>query len=296
VRASAFIRTPTHPSESSSSSHWAIRLETLVGGGLLLLLAAIGFLWWKYLRPSPPAEIKERQLTTSSRDNPITGGAISGDGKYLAFGDNFGLHVRSLESAETHDIPNPAQFGDAEVLWNIHWFPDSTRFLAVSHPFEDFGRVITWEASIMGGSLRKVRDDVDAWSVSPDGSLVAVTKSSDKVVWTSRELWVMDPDGFNPRKLLDVGENGDVKSVQWSPDGTKLLYLKREKNFARRTIEILDVKSSASHVVLSDPQLRDLYWLPRVPVRCSRMLQDSLPQPPLAHSVGSSRSRVVGFS
>ena len=257
----ADIGTPTPPGESSSSSHWALRLEMFIGGGLLLLLAAISFLWWKYSRPSPPAEIKERQLTTSSRDNPITGGAISGDGKYLAFGDNFGLHVRSLESGEIRDIPNPAQFGDADVLWNIHWFPDSTRFLAVSHPFENFGRVITWEASIMGGALRKVRDDVEAWSVSPDGSLVAATKAGDKVAWMPRELWVMDTDGGNPRKLLDVGENGDVESVQWSPDGTKLLYLNSNENGARRSIEILDVKSSASHVVLSDPQLRDLYWL-----------------------------------
>ena len=92
-----------------------LRIGIFIGGGLLLMLGAIGFLWWKYSQPSPHVEIKERKLTTSSSDKPIVGPQISGDGKYLAFGDNFGVHVRSLESGETRDIPNPAQFGDAHV-------------------------------------------------------------------------------------------------------------------------------------------------------------------------------------
>jgi serine/threonine protein kinase len=250
----ADIETPTAPGESSSSSHWALRAKTFIGGGLVLLLAAISFLWWKYSHPSPPIEIKERKLTTSSSDNPIVGPQISGDGKYLAFGDNFGLHVRSLESGETRNIPNPAQFGDAHVSWSTRWFPDSTRFLAVSQT-SDEAAVITWEASVMGGVLHKVREDAFAWAVSPDGSSVAATNGR------GRELWVMDADGLNPRKLLDAGENGDVLGVRWSPDGTKLLYQKRDENFARRSIEIRDVKSGDSHVVLSNPQIHGLYWL-----------------------------------
>ncbi len=240
----------------SSSSHWALRLETFIGAGLLLLLGVISLVWWKYSQPSPHVEIKERKLTTSSSDNPIVGPQISGDGKYLAFGDNFGLHVRSLESGETRDIPNPAQFGDAHVFWSIRWFPDSTRFLAVSQTSDDnLAGVITWEASVMGGVLHKVREDAFAWAVSPDGSSVAATNGR------GRELWVMDADGRNPRKLLDEGENGDVRGVRWSPDGTKLLYQKIDENSTRRSIEIRDVKSGESHVVLSNPQLRGLYWL-----------------------------------
>jgi serine/threonine protein kinase/Tol biopolymer transport system component len=244
-----------------ASSHWAPRLTTFIAAGMILLLAASSFVWWKYSRPSPPAEITERQLTNSSSDNPIIGTAISGDGKYLAYGDNFGLHVRSLESSEIRDIPNPLELGDAHVFWSIHWFPDSTRFVAASHPFSSFGRVITWEASVMGGALHKIHDDAEAWSVSPDGSSVAMTRPDEHELWRMRELWVMDTSGGNPRKLFDAGDLGYLQSVQWSPDGTKLFYLKSEENFARRSLEIRDVKSGTSHVVLSDPQLRDLYWL-----------------------------------
>jgi Tol biopolymer transport system component len=273
----AAFRTPQANAGASLSNrrspHWALRLEAFIGGGSLLVLAAIGLLWWKYSRPSLPAEITERQLTANSGDNPISGAAISGDGKYLAFGDNIGLHVRSLESGETRDIPQPPELGDAHVFWSIHWFPDSTRFLAVSHLFDDVRvidrRVITWQASVMGGAPHKVRDDAEARSISPDGSSVAATMADGKrsrpritsrhELWRMRELWVMDTDGDNSRKLLDVGDVGNLGSVQWSPDGTKLLYLKSDEHGT--AIEMRDVKSSASHVVFSDPQLRDLYWL-----------------------------------
>ena len=76
----------------------------------------------------------------------------------------------------------------------------------------------------MGGVLHRVREDAEAWAVSPDGSSAAATMAD------GHELWVMDTDGGNPRKLLDVGENDDVGNLQWSPDGTKLLYLKIDEN------------------------------------------------------------------
>ena len=76
-----------------------------------------------------------------------------------------------------------------------------------------------------------------------------------------RELWLMDPDGGNPRKLLTLGELGDLENIHWSPDGRELLYLKSDENRARRSIKIRNVKSGDSHVVLSNPRLRELDWL-----------------------------------
>jgi dipeptidyl aminopeptidase/acylaminoacyl peptidase len=246
-------------SDRRRSTHWGHPVKVFAAVGLLILVCTVGFLWW-YFRPFLRTEVKERQLTTSSGDNPIGGAAISEDGKYLGFADNVGLHVRSLETGETHDIHNPAQFGDAHVFWSIHWFPDSTRFLAVSHPFSGWNHVITWEASLMSGELHKFRDDAEAWDISPDGSSVAMTKADEHEIWRMRELWVMGVDGSNPQKLLDAGDLGYLESVRWSPDGTRLLYLKHDEP-TRRSIEIRDVRSNASHVVFSDPQLRDLYWL-----------------------------------
>jgi serine/threonine protein kinase len=235
-----------------------LRAAMFIGGGLLLLLGAINLLWWKFLRSSPRAEITERQLTTSPSDNPIVGAAISGDGKYLAYGDNLCLHVRSLESGEIRDIPNPTEIGEAHVFWNIHWFPDSTRFFAVSHWFQTYSHTTTWQGSVMGGELHKFRDDAEAWSVSPDSSSVAMTMSG------RRELWVMGATGENPHKVLTVGEQSSVQNVQWSPDGTRLLYQKgdnTEDYVTPESLEIKDLKSGRQYTLLSDPKLRDLHWL-----------------------------------
>jgi eukaryotic-like serine/threonine-protein kinase len=234
-------------------SRWALRVGIFIGGGLFVLLGAISLLWWKYSRPSPRAEITERQLTTSSSDNPIVGAAISEDGKYLAFGDNVSLHVRSLESGEIRDIPQPPELGNVRVAWRIHWFPDSIRFFAVTDAF--WLRATTWQASVMGGTLHKVRDDAEAWSVSPDGSSVAMTMADD------RELWLMDVSGENAHKVRAVGESSDIQSVQWSPDGKRLLYLKSDDHGKRESLEIQDLKSGRQYTLFSGPQLRDLNWL-----------------------------------
>jgi Tol biopolymer transport system component len=127
--------------------------------------------------------------------------------------------------------------------------------------WEGLGRVITWETSVMGGELHKVRDDAEAWGVSPDGSSIAETRADKHGLGPMHELWVMGIDGTYPRKLLDAGDQTNVESVQWSPDGTRLLYVKSEEGGARRSIEIRDVKSGNSHVVLSNPQLGEIYWL-----------------------------------
>jgi serine/threonine protein kinase/WD40 repeat protein len=242
------------------ASRWTLRFATSIGGGLLLLLGATSLLWWKYSRPSPRAEITERQLTASSSDNPIAGAAISEDGKYLAYGDNFGLHVRSLESGEIRDIPNPPEIGDAHVFWSIHWFPDSARFFAVSRS-SVYRRVITWQASVIGGALHKVRDDAEAWSVSPDGSSVVMTMPDQQDPSLMRELWLTDVTGGNAHRVRDAGEHSGIQNVQWSPDGKRLLYLKSDRYGNPESIELQDLKNGRQFSLLSDPQLRDLFWL-----------------------------------
>ena len=122
------IKTSTAPGESYSSSHRALRAGTFIGGGLLVLLGAISLLWWKYSRPSPPTEIKERKLTTSSSGNPISGAAISGDGKYLAtvtlsaFKCDLLKAARLVKSRTRRNLEMPASFGGSTGSQTAHVF------------------------------------------------------------------------------------------------------------------------------------------------------------------------------
>jgi Tol biopolymer transport system component len=224
---------------------------------LLVVGAIAGSFWWMYFRSSHQVDASEHQLTINSNDDPVFDAAISGDGKYLAFSDNQGIHVRLLQTGETREIVQPEQFRDGYVRWWIRWLPDSTRFFAISIPDKNVPAA-TWLGSVVGGTLRKVLDDALVMSVSPDGSNVALTRA-----W-GRELWSMGPNGEVARKLADAGDRRAYWSVVWSPDGTRLLYIRRDwsKGDLHASLETQQPKGGPAKTLLYDDRLRSLYWLP----------------------------------
>ena len=95
---------------------------------------AVGTVLFMLRRPpktlSVAPEIKMRQLTTNSSENPVAGGAISPDGKYLAYIDTRGLHLKFIATGETRTVPKPEVLKDQSMKWEVGpWFPDSTRLL-----------------------------------------------------------------------------------------------------------------------------------------------------------------------
>jgi hypothetical protein len=63
---------------------------------------------------------------------------------------------------------------------------------------------------------------------SPDGSQIIFIKIPDsQTPFTVGELWMMNADGSNPRKLADV-DAGHGYAAKWSPDGAWIAFVKRE--------------------------------------------------------------------
>jgi eukaryotic-like serine/threonine-protein kinase len=175
-------------------------------------------------------EIKLRQLTSNSSENPVIGGAISPDGKCLAYSDTKGLHIKLIDAGETRSVPQPEALKDQSVKWEVgSWFPDSTRFLVNIHPstedWNEWSSVNTsiWAVSVLGGAPAKLRDHAVLYSVSPDGSLVSFGTNKGKL--GEREIWLMGPNGEQARKFQETSEDTSISAMGWSPDGKRYAYI-----------------------------------------------------------------------
>jgi DNA-binding winged helix-turn-helix (wHTH) protein/Tol biopolymer transport system component len=219
-----------------------------------VILAVAGILFWRSRVsrhvPSAVPELKTTQLIANSVENPVTSSAISPDGKYLAFTDNMRrrIRVRLLETGETQTIPEPESLKGNSVDWAIAaWFPDGTRFIANARPPGSFASIAgrfrfaansrptgstetrvseaasIWVVSVLGKPPQKLRDDADAFSVSPDGSLIAFGTNATEL--GDREIWLMDAKGQQARKLYDAPEKTAIGDLRWSGDGQRAIYL-----------------------------------------------------------------------
>jgi len=240
------------------------RSRKFLFGTIAAIAVLVGLAWllWPH-KPAPPVELTQKRLTFNSSDNPVGQAAISPDGRYLGYSDAAGIHVKLLSTGEERLIPRPAGIPASAEWWIRSWFPDGAQILA--NGFGVGGDRGVWTVSVLGQSLRQLRDGAIGGGVAPDGMHIVFAPSATPG-FDLHEIWVMDSQGSNPQKVLALGENEVLKDVKWSPDGQRLAYIK-----ARRTaeayqcsIETCDLKGTSRTVVLSSPDLalENLCWLP----------------------------------
>ena len=231
---------------------------------LALIVAGLVAAWFLARRaPQPHAELKQQRLTFNSSDNPISDAAISPDGKYLAYSDTAGVHVKLLATGEERVVPRPAGVS-ASGWWLVAgWFPDSTQLLA--DIYEVGGHASAWTVSVLGQSAHELREGAEANLVSPDGTQIAFFPEPGASEH-AREIWVMGSQGDNPQRVLALGQNESLVDTCWSPDGQRMAFIRRENSPEKRLslIETCDLKGANRTVVVSeaDRNLEELYWLP----------------------------------
>jgi Tol biopolymer transport system component/predicted Ser/Thr protein kinase len=229
---------------------------TLLGGAVVLILAALAFGWyrWRHGPSELPAQPTERQLTANPSEDYIVAAAISPDGKYVAYADQTGLLVRSVDSGETRPIPLPSDFL-ASLIFDIHWFPEGGKLLISRFASVSEGASI-WTVAVLGEAApQRLRQEAASPAISPDGKLMVFESGA---LHRPEEIWVSGLSGEEPRRLVP-GEDGQIyDSPVWSPDGHWVAYLHwKTKNAGSSdtSIEIRPASGGPAKTLVSESSL-----------------------------------------
>lgn len=82
------------------------RRSAAIGIAITVIVASLWMIGARQ-RDVAPRPVVQRQLTANPVADPVARAAISPDGRYLAYSDLEGLHVRLIASGQTHLIPPP---------------------------------------------------------------------------------------------------------------------------------------------------------------------------------------------
>ena len=266
VGPTAVISAPhVHPPAEDPRPPAFSRPWKIVAATCLAAIVALAGYYYRFAKPTARIVglMKERPLTTNSSESAVISGQISPDGKYLLYSDVKGVHLKIIETGELSNVALPEVQSGQPVQWVVvQWFPDGTHFLmnsVVGGTPEGM-----WKFSLIGGSRRELRKG-QAWSISPDGTLIAFGVKFTRTGY--KEMWLMKADGEEPQRLAEFGANAGIDGVVWSPDGKRLAYVKAQEGTEKDTIDIetRETGSNEEKTLLTE-QLANIFptllWLP----------------------------------
>ena len=197
----------------------------------------------------------EVQLTSFGSADLYTFDPWSPDGtKLLYTSDSTGsceLWVMNADGSNKKQLTEGAYLDNYFGLrgWDASWSPDGTQIVYVSASSKNKN---VWENVEIDGreetifNISNVCKDSDIWIIGSDGTNnIKLTNNGkqnlrpksqpkgEKIAFLSNTsgnggIWVMNKDGSNKNQL----EDGLLYDIEWSPDGTKIVYVKEEpENF-----------------------------------------------------------------
>jgi Tol biopolymer transport system component len=113
-----------------------------------------------------------------------------------------------------------------------------------------------WMISVIGATLKKLRDDAYDASLSPDGSQIVFRDAN------TRDIWLMAADGSQAHLFLKPDEGYHLFRPTWFPSGKRVSYSMYKLNNGQLTIrlESRDRNGADPVLLLSNGALSDVFW------------------------------------
>lgn len=222
-------------------------------------------LWPTHTAQMGLPELEQRQLTFNSSENAVASGSISPDGKYLAYADWTGLHVKNIESGSVQNVTDSPAAGGKPVIWAVGgWLADSERFVA--NALVRGGPPELWLVAPVSRLLTKIQDDAFGWYSSPDGSAVAFTRnniSMDRRVVSGREIWAYHVRTGKTRQLVAAQGRMRYSDLKWAPNGKTFAYIAagRDPGTLENAIEECDGAGYSCRAVLKGLNIKSFTFL-----------------------------------
>jgi serine/threonine protein kinase len=182
----------------------------------LVVLAAVGWVYYLWLPKPPSFQSEIRKLTTSGK---VSHTAISPDGNYLVYAEEKAgrqrLLVRQVNGTDAREIVEPD-----DVTYNGLTFSPDGEFVYYARRKADEVMGYLYRVRTLDRSSEKVREDIDTpVTFSPDGRSYAFGRGIPDRGQTS--LIIAGVDGADERTLA-THKNTDyfcLRGIAWSPDG-----------------------------------------------------------------------------
>jgi Tol biopolymer transport system component len=240
---------------SSAPKQWRAKALSIA---IVVAVASLLFPLYRGLKRVPTAKmpLTQRVLTASPSDNLIRGAAISRDGKYLAYSDDYtGISVEEIDTGKTRLLPGTKGFQLQD------WSPDGTNLLAVKDPSPHLlppHELDLFSVSAQNGGQHKIANQVRRGIFSRDGSQILLVRQDN-------DLWLMNNEGASLRQLIAPGPHEGIVTAVWSPDGGHAAYIRSATELGGTvSLETCDLQGKQRTIVLSTPALNPftLWWLP----------------------------------
>jgi Tol biopolymer transport system component len=113
-----------------------------------------------------------------------------------------------------------------------------------------------WMISVIGATLKKLRDDAYDASLSPDGTQIVFRDS------IARNIWLMNADGGQARVVIKKEPSSHMVGPTWFKNGKRILYERfwQENGKNSTVLESRDLNGGDPNQLLSNAHLVDFSW------------------------------------